>query len=167
VIWANPVEGAFIVRQMKELKMDQLIAGFDRMSHPLFLEYAGEAAEGVVVASTMNPTRLDPEWTGFRERYRNRFQEEPDVYAAHGYDAMWIIIHTIRRSGLNRVRIRDQLYRLETYAGVTGSIIFDQTMNDVGRPWLAVVENGSFNYFHPADWPRVKNFPVQLESEVR
>jgi ABC-type branched-subunit amino acid transport system substrate-binding protein len=94
------------------------------------------------------PARLvsDRFWVGFRERYRARWGEEPDAYAAHGYDGMNLVIAAVRKAGLNRVRIRDALAAVERYHGVTGEIVFDNTFNDVGKVPLARVESGEFHY---------------------
>jgi ABC-type branched-subunit amino acid transport system substrate-binding protein len=77
---------------------------------------------------------------------------EPDVFAAHAYDGMNIIIEAIQKAGLNRVLIRDVLTDMKTfngYQGVTGKIIFDGTWNNVRPIFLAQVSNGKFR-FSPA-----------------
>lgn len=165
VLWANPPEAALILKQMREMDMRLDVAGFDRLAHPLFLEAAGEAAEGLVVASSLNPDRDDSFWQGFRSRYLARFDQEPDAYAAHGYDGMRMILWAVREAGLNRVRIRDALYSLQAFPGVTGEILFDSTMNDISRPWLATVRQGGFHYFRPPDWERERRFPVMIANQ--
>ncbi|MFQ5738667.1 MAG: ABC transporter substrate-binding protein [Acidobacteriota bacterium] len=164
VLWANPPEGAGIVRQMREMGMSQQVVGFDRLAHPLFLELAGVAAEGTVVASAYNPDRDDRLWRSFQKHYLERFGEVPDSYAAHGFDGMSLLLWAVRQGGLNRVRIRDALYSLRSFPGVAGRIVFDRTMNDIGRPWLARVEKGRFHYFRPPDWPRRQELRVVIES---
>ena len=55
--------------------------------------------------------------------YIKRFGQEPDVFAAHAYDGMNILIEAIKKAGLNRVLIRDVLTDMKTfqgYKGVTG-----------------------------------------------
>jgi ABC-type branched-subunit amino acid transport system substrate-binding protein len=152
VLWGNPREAGVIVKQMRGLGMHQPVFGFDRMSHPLFLEAAGPAGEGVVAVSSYNPTLVEPRWQSFRRSYRERFDEEPDAFSAHAYDGAKILIWAIRRAGLNRARLRDALFSLETFPGVTGAIVFDTTMNNVSVPWLVRVEDGHFRYFRPPGW---------------
>lgn len=166
VLWANPAEGAAILKQMKAEGMAIPVVGFDRMSHPLFLEYAGEAANGVVVASTYNPTLTDARWVQFREAYQKRFNDEPDAFATHGYDAMALIVEAVRKAGLNRVLIRDYLYSLDTFAGVSGEVIFDRTMNDLSRPWLAEVKDGKFEYFRSGNWNRELVLPAMVRADT-
>ena len=85
----------------------------------------------------------------FQQAYRNRFGKQADVYAAHAYDGMRLIVKSIEKAGLNRVLIRDVLTDLKTfqgYEGVTGKIIFDETWNDIGDIWMVKVVNGEFQY---------------------
>jgi branched-chain amino acid transport system substrate-binding protein len=167
VIWGNPGEAGRIVRQMRELGMKHEVVGFDRLAHPLFLKAAGDAAEGVVVAATMNPERNEPSWQAFRRTYRERHGEEPDAFAAHGYDGMRLIVESVRRGGLNRAKIRDAIFGLPTFPGVTGEIVFDSTHNDISRAWLARVEQGRFRYFRPPDWERVAHPRAMIASRAR
>jgi branched-chain amino acid transport system substrate-binding protein len=164
VLWANPPEGALILKQARELGMTQQFVGFDRLSHSTFLEEVGTAGDGMVVAATFNPDSHSPEWVEFRRAYRDRYLEEPDTYAAHGFDGVSLIVAAVRQAGLNRARVRDALYALSRFPGVTGIIEFDPTMNDVSRPWLATVQNGRLDYFRPDDWPRSQRFPVVVSS---
>jgi ABC-type branched-subunit amino acid transport system substrate-binding protein len=152
VMWGNPEETGRAVRQIRESGMSIPIFGFDRMTEDAFLSAAGPAAEGVVVAATMNPESGDPLWTSFRLRYRSRWNEEPDSFAAHAYDGMNLLIGAVRDAGLNRARIRDSLFRLPGYDGVAGRIVFDTVMSDIARPWLATVRQGRFHYEPAPTW---------------
>lgn len=147
VLWGDGRDAGEILRQMREMGMQQPVLGPDRLVSAEFLEAAGSASEGVVATYPFNPTTDDPEFLGFRARYQNRFDDTPDAYPAHAYDGMRMIIQSIRRAGLNRVRIRDELTKLRTFRGVTGMIRFDTTWNDVGPVWMAVVKNGTHQFF--------------------
>ncbi|MBI3449291.1 MAG: ABC transporter substrate-binding protein [Acidobacteria bacterium] len=153
VLWGNPEETGRAVRQIREAGLTVPLFGFDRMTEEPFLKLAGAAAEGIVLAATMNPDSVEPRWTSFRDRYHARFGEEPDAFAAHAYDGMNLLIGAIRKAGLNRALIRDALFDLEEYDGVAGKILFDSVMTDGARPWLAVVEKGSLRYRQAAGWP--------------
>jgi ABC-type branched-subunit amino acid transport system substrate-binding protein len=153
VLWGNPEETGAAVRQIREAALPAAIFGFDRMTQRSFLEAAGPAAEGVVVAATMNPASDDPLWRAFRLRYRERWGEDPDAFAAHAYDGMNLILGAVLKAGLNRARIRDALFELDTYRGATGTIVFDTNMSDIGAPWLATVEDGGFRYAPAPPWP--------------
>jgi ABC-type branched-subunit amino acid transport system substrate-binding protein len=126
--------------------MSVRIFGSDRMASRAFLEAAGEAAEGVVAAATHDPTRDDPRLRAFVEAFTQRFDRAPETFAAHAYDGANILLAAVEKAGPNRVRIRDALYENSHYDGVTGPIIFDTTLNDIGPVYLASVTNGRFEY---------------------
>ncbi len=150
VLWGNAKETALIVNQMREMGMEQPIFGSDRMMSPEFLKIAGENAEEVVTTCQYNPNADIPELKAFQKNYSKLFGIEPDVFAAHAYDAMNITIKAIQKAGLNRVLIRDLLTDRKTfqgYQGITGEIIFDASWNDIGSIWMAKVNNGEYKFF--------------------
>jgi branched-chain amino acid transport system substrate-binding protein len=95
----------------------------------------GAAAEGVVfpltafdVASENDPVH------GFVDRFRRRFGEPPDIYAAHGYDAMRVAIRTMVHAKAQRPQVLRQYMTigLQDFTGVTGAVAFDER-GDVRR----------------------------------
>jgi len=150
VLWGNSKETALIVKQMRKMGMNQPIYGSDRLMSPQFLEIAGKDAEGIVTTCQYNPTTDSPKLKAFQENYKYKFGIEPDVFAAHAYDGMNIIIDAIDMVGLNRYLIRDVITDLKTfqgYQGVTGEIIFDASWNDIGAIWMTEVRDGKFEFF--------------------
>ena len=121
----------------------------DRSVSPLFLEIAGENAEGLVTTCQYNPKANNPALKEFQKNYYERFGIEHDVFAAHAYDGMNLIIEAIQMAGLNRYLIRDVLTDLKTfqgYQGITGEIILDGAFNDVGAIWMAKIKNGEYEF---------------------
>jgi branched-chain amino acid transport system substrate-binding protein len=144
VLWGEAKQMGFIVRLMRERGMRQLIAGTDQLVSQEFLELAGEAADGVVATLWMPLASQTEAWLGFRRRFRERFDMDPDVFSAYGYDAASLVVDAVRRAGLNRVRIRDALADIRAHEGVAGTIRFDATYNNITQPQLAVVRDGRF-----------------------
>lgn len=152
VLWGNAKESALILKQIRELGMQQPVYGSDRMVNPEFLSIAGTLAEGIMTTCQYNPDSDDPKLKTFKSDYQKRFGMEPDVFAAHAYDGMNILIEAIQKVGLNRVLIRDILLDLKTfqgYQGVTGKLILDATWNNIRPVFMAEVINGKFK-FSPA-----------------
>ena len=149
LIWGNAKESALVLRQIREMGMKQPIYGSDRMVSSEFLKIAGDFAEGIVTTSQYNPNADIEQLKTFQAAYYKRFGLKADVFAAHAYDGMNIIIEAIKKAGLNRVLIRDVLTDLKTfqnYQGITGTIVFDGSWNDIGDIWMAKVKNGKFVY---------------------
>jgi ABC-type branched-subunit amino acid transport system substrate-binding protein len=149
LIWGNAKESALILQQIRALGMNQPVYASDRVVSEEFLQIAGDLAEGIVSTCQYNPEANNPALKKFQSDYFKRFGMQPDVFAAHAYDGMNLILAAINKAGLNRVLIRDVLTDLKTfqgYQGVTGTIILDGSWNDVGDIWMAKVKKGKFNY---------------------
>jgi len=152
LVWGNAKESGLILKQMREIGLKQPVYFSDRVVNPEFLSIAGPLAEGIVTTCQYNPTANNPKLKLFQANYLKRFGQEPDVFAAHAYDGMNIIVEAIRKAGLNRVLIRDLLTDRKTfqnYDGVTGKIILDGSWNNIRDIFIAEVHNGKF-VFSPA-----------------
>ena len=150
VLWGNATETALIINQMREMGMEQPIYGSDRLMSPELLKIAGENAEGLITTCQYNPNLDNPNLIAFNKNYNNLYGIEPDVFAAHAYDGMNIIIGAIQKAGLNRALIRDLLTDQKTfqgYEGITGEIILDASWNDIGSIWMTEVRDGKFVFF--------------------
>jgi ABC-type branched-subunit amino acid transport system substrate-binding protein len=149
VIWGEAADAGLILKQMRAMGMNQPVFGGSRLAYPQLLEIAGPAAEGMVMTTTLDPTRQDPKWLAFREAYRKRFNEEPIDYAAYAFDGMNILTATIEKVGLNRGRIMAALrdYQMKTYEGVAGKAFFDHTLNNISPVTMARVKDGRFEYW--------------------
>jgi ABC-type branched-subunit amino acid transport system substrate-binding protein len=165
LVWGNARESAMILKQIRELGMKQPVYGSDRMVSNEFLSLAGNLAEGIITTCQYNPDANDPKLKAFKSNYVKRFDQEPDVFAAHAYDGMNIIIEAVKKAGLNRALIRDVLTDLKTfqgYQGVTGPVILDGTWNNVRPIFVAEVTNGKFE-FSPAP-PIEKNNAIYKKT---
>ncbi len=148
VIWANGAEAGHIIRQMRALGMQQPVFGSSRVCSPEVIKIAGAASEDLTVISAIDPTRNDPTWIAFQQRFAKHFGTEPDAYAAYAYDGANMLMGAINHAGLNRGRIMDALraYGMKHYAGVSGNTVFDFTLNNIGPVTLAQVRDGKFVY---------------------
>ena len=152
VHWGDAAEGALVLNQMRSMGMTQPFYGCDRTVSDEFVQAAGPNAEGVIVGFPWNPDRQDPKFLAFRERFKQRFGQEPETYAAHGYDGMNMLIWATQVAGLNRAKIRDLLaYRTRPFPGVTGDILLSGALDDIGEVFLARFERGRWKYYSRED----------------
>jgi len=148
VLWTNNSEEAYLIlKQMREMGLEQPVFTCDRIVTREFLERAGDLANGIISTYPYNPNLPIPKLKEFNKNYQRRFGEEPDTFAAHAYDGTTMLIEAIHMAGLNRTLIRDVLTDMTTfqnYKGVTGEIIFDASWNDIGKIWLVEIVDGKF-----------------------
>jgi ABC-type branched-subunit amino acid transport system substrate-binding protein len=146
VLWADETQAAGILKQLRAAGMKQRVFGAYRTLGPQLLAEAGDAAEGFEAVFPYDPTRQDPRWVKFNQRFENRFHEKPEQFASLAYDAMNALLDSICKAGLNRARIHDALADIEQYDGVTGHMVFDPNQKDVSPMYLATVHNGAVTY---------------------
>jgi len=91
---------------------------------------AGEAVEGLVYPTTVfDPESEDEQVQAFVAAYREKFGETPDTYAAHGYDAVNIIVQAIEQAGLQPSDITFYMNTMNPFQGAAGLTDFDDSGN--------------------------------------
>ncbi|MGZ4815695.1 MAG: ABC transporter substrate-binding protein [Terriglobales bacterium] len=146
VLWTDVPKAALILQQMRELGMKQKVFGSHRTLGDELIKLAGPAAEGFQAVYPYDPTSNDPAWVAFKQRYEKKFGEQPDHFAALAYDQMQILLKAICEAGLNRAMIRDSLYGMTKYHGVTGEMSFDPNDKQIRPLHLGTVHNGRIEY---------------------
>ncbi|HEY2017278.1 MAG TPA: ABC transporter substrate-binding protein, partial [Bryobacteraceae bacterium] len=146
VIWGDAAPAGMILKQMREMGMKQPVFGSFRVLGEDLLRNAGEAAEGLEIVFPFDPTRDDPAWVAFNQRFRKRFAGSPEVFASLAYDTMNVLLQSICRAGLNRGRIRDALSGTENFKGVTGDMVFDPNSKNIVPMYLATVHGGKYQF---------------------
>lgn len=92
-----------------------------------------------VTASAQDPSQLPSTGQRFLARFRNRFGRSAGPYAAYGYEAMAVVLDSIRRAGEqgdNRQAVIDQFFATADRRSILGSYsvdsVGDSTLNRVG-----------------------------------
>jgi branched-chain amino acid transport system substrate-binding protein len=143
LIAGYPDEGALILTTLRELGVQLPVAGTDALYSADLIDWAGAAAEGVIVPAPFVASEPIPAVQEFVGRYRRRYHETPDHYAAQGYDAMKIVAFAIRR-GRSPQAVRAVLQGLRRFPGATGEITFDRWGAPDRPVAIARVRNGRF-----------------------
>ena len=146
VIWADAAPAGMILKQMRDMGMKQPVFGSARVVGDELFRIAGGAAEGLEVVYPFDPNRDEPAWVDFQKRFTAKYGAKVDSFSALGFDTMNILLDAIGRAGLNRGLIRDALYGLERYKGVTGEMVFDPNAKNIAPLYLGKVKDGKIAY---------------------
>ncbi|MFI5180056.1 MAG: ABC transporter substrate-binding protein [Thermoanaerobaculia bacterium] len=144
VFWGDAGDVGHAAAAVRKAGITAPFFGPDRLLDRAFVEAAGEAAEGTTIAAPLDPGRTDPVWKEFERRFEKHWGVAPDALAAYAYDGARILVDAIRKAGPNRFLIRDALYAVKRYDGVTGMMLFDPTANNVTAPKVFRVRGGAF-----------------------
>jgi branched-chain amino acid transport system substrate-binding protein len=61
-----------------------------------------------------------PEVNQFVTQFKTAFAEEPNILSAQSYDAAGMFIQIIRSGAQNRLQVRDHLFSIREFQGVSG-----------------------------------------------
>ncbi|RLC61879.1 MAG: branched-chain amino acid ABC transporter substrate-binding protein, partial [Chloroflexi bacterium] len=101
---------------------------------PELIQIAGQAAEGLVyTAPWYDPTSPDPQVRRFDQEYMKRTGNHSEMFGAHAYDTLRITALVMDRAGYDSEAIKDALYQVKDYQGVSGTSTFDMN-GDVIKP---------------------------------
>jgi branched-chain amino acid transport system substrate-binding protein len=154
-------EAASIVRQSKELGITSQILGEEGFDSPKFLEIAGPAADGVIIATNLDRDDPRPLVQNFLKNYRKTYHEDADMVGASSYDAFMILVNAIGKAGTDPKAIQKALLETRDYNGLTGKISrFVQ--GEVVKPvQIQVVKGGKFRRLAVVDNPEVITPPTK------
>ena len=128
-----------IVKQARELGITATILGTDGWDDSKVVEIAGADA----LDNTFFCTHYfegDEDVQGFINAYKNEYKEDPNVFAALGYDAGKMLIDAIQRGGDSAEKIRDNIENIKDLKVGTGMITMDmKTHNPIKG--IVVIEN--------------------------
>jgi branched-chain amino acid transport system substrate-binding protein len=131
--WASNM--GWIMTQAKELGIEtQMVAPAGTIG-PELLEIAGTAADGLIYNTEFNLNSEREVVQNFRIKYKEKYNEDPELFAALGYDSTMIIAEMLKICGSNATCIKDELYKVQDYEGASGVISFDAN-GDVIKPLI-------------------------------
>ena len=138
-------EGAYILKQSREIGLKIQFLASNAIEGPELIQIAGNAANGVIyTAPWYDPNSSELQIRKFDDEFFKRYGMHSEMFGAHAYDALKIVAFVIEKAGYSSESIKNELYRLKNYVGVSGVTSFDSN-GDVIKP-IAIkeVQNGKF-----------------------
>ena len=137
-----------ILVQSKELGVKAKFIGTGLLEDPKTIEIAGDAAEGVFLTQLQyTDDSNDPTTQHFVTDFSKRYSSPPNIISAYGYDSMKLLSTVIAEGNLTGEDIKNGLYKIHDFRGVTGIISFDIN-GDVYQPMgVKIIHEGKFVWF--------------------
>lgn len=137
-------ETGLIIKQARELGIDQPIMGGDGYASETLVELAGaENMNQVMYTAHYHPQGDNEKLQQFIEAYEAKYNKKPDSFAALGYDAAGVLIDAIERAGsTDKAAIQKALQDTKNYEGVTGTFSFDDLHNPIKPALMLVYQDG-------------------------
>lgn len=141
-------EVGLIVKQARELGMNVPAAGGDGWDSPKLPEIAGAAALNNTYFSSLYSADDDSELNkGFVTAYQDAYKARPDVFAALAYDSALLVAEAVKNAGsTDTVKINEALGKIDGFAGVSGSVTFDEQHNPIKSAVIIEYKDGAQSF---------------------
>lgn len=144
-----------ILRQAKEMGFAPKFFGCDGMDGILTMDgFDKTLAEGLMLMTPFNASATDDKTVSFVAKYKKAYNEEPNQFAADGYDAMYALYSACQKAGIttdmDAQSICEKLIATFTDAsfkvdGLTGTGMTWSTKGEVSKePVAVVIKDGAY-----------------------
>ena len=142
-------EAALIARQARSLGLSQPLFGGDGWESEKLLEIGGNALDNCYYSTHFTPENKEPNIAAFVKKFKGRWNNEtPDAYAALGYDALYILVDSIKRAGTtDGTKLRDTIAATKNFSGASGVTTLDKSRN-ASKPATIIAIKGGKLQFH-------------------
>ncbi len=134
-----------VLRHLRSKGYDGPICATSAFYTSKIVEGNPDLVEGVFFPQPAFDIQSDAQLTvDFVNAFRQRFQDDPDIYAAHAFDAMRVVIFVAGEAkSFSPVEIRKTLaFGVKEFPGVTGIIQFNDYGDVHHNPIMFIVKNG-------------------------
>jgi branched-chain amino acid transport system substrate-binding protein len=134
-----------VLSHLREKGYDELICATSAFYTGQIVEDNPELVEGVFFPQPAFDVKSESKLTvDFVTAYRQQYQDEPDIYAAHAFDAMRVVVFVSGEAkSFSPVEIRKVLaFGVKEFPGVTGIIQFNDYGDVHHNPIMFIVKDG-------------------------
>ncbi len=133
-----------IVKQAREMGIDQPIVGPDGLGNTKMVDLAGsENMNDVYYTSHFVVESDDPNIQAFVQNYKDFTGNDPDMFTGLAYDAVYITKEAIERAeSANPKDVNAEIENTEDFIGITGTYSFDEKHDPVKTVSIIEIQNG-------------------------
>lgn len=148
-----------LVSQLRAAGIDVPIIGQEGFDSEKFIEIAGDAAEGVIITTSLDRDSDMPEAQNFIEAFEEKAGFKTDMVAASAHTAVKVAAAAIEKAGsTDPEKIRDAIASIEVRAS-TGVIEFNELGEVVKDVQVQVVRDGEWHRHSVIDDPELLTPP--------
>ena len=140
----HPTDVAFLAAQLAFFDVNVPLFGTNTWNHPNLLKWGRSSIEGGVFGDALFLDTTDPDVQRFITAYRERFQADPSIFAVQAYDAMRVILDTIRHGATTGPDIRMQLFVRHDLPTLGGLEKFDEGGILTRKVYMIQIQHGRF-----------------------
>ncbi|MBP2642361.1 MAG: hypothetical protein H6Q67_248 [Firmicutes bacterium] len=141
-------EIGLIVKQARELGITVALLGGDGWDSPQLLEIAGAAPlNNCFFSNHYSPEDKDPKTVQFIEAYKKEYNQNPEAFAALGYDAVMMLADAIKRANSDDPeKIKEALAAIQNLAGASGNITLNAQHDPIKSAVVLELKDGKASF---------------------
>lgn len=137
-------EAGHILKQAKELSYASAFFASGTFENPNIITIAEDAANGTIYPYHVDLDSSDEAYQTFQKNHKARYGKSAEAFGILAYDGLKILAEGLSKCGPDGACVRDFLYKLEDYKGVTGDISFDDHGDIVKKLFMKTVKDKKF-----------------------
>ena len=143
---------SLIAQQIKEEGIEATLVGPDGWDGVVGqIEHDPSVLEGAYFINHYSPDDEDPIVQTFIEDYKAEYEEDPNAFAALGYDAAKILLNSIIEAGSTDADEVIAKMQASVTEGATGTITFNEDRNPVKSVAIIKIQDGKNTMFKKMD----------------
>lgn len=145
---------ALIAKQVKDVGLETVLLGADGWDSVHSIVEDPSLIEGAFFCNHFSTDDKDPVVQEFVNKYKEKYGEAPNAFAALGYDAAKIMISAMDKAGTTESSAVVEALKNTNIKSVTGEITFDEERNPIKSVSILQITNGEYVLYdkiNPAD----------------
>lgn len=114
-----------VAPQLRYFNFQTQLLGTGNWQDPVELDQNRQYANGVIFASDSYWEDIDQQYQNFARHFKSKYFKDPQLNAMIGYDAMRVLLRTIRQGATRREEVISALRSGQPFQGVHSKISFD------------------------------------------
>lgn len=137
-------QAGLIIKQAREMGIEQPILGADGFSNQALLDLAGEEnVSNVYYSAHFSLNNEEKKIKDFIKAYKDEYNIEPDAFAALAYDSVYLAKKGIEEAdSADPKEVATALEKVKDFNGITGNFSIDENHNPVKSVFVVELQNG-------------------------
>lgn len=146
--------GGPLVAQLRAAGINAPIVGTEGFDTMTFIGVAKEAAEGVIITTSLDRESTNPVMKKFIEDYKRKYNVGAEMVAASTHTAVNVLAEAMRKAGSDdTAKLRDAIAATKDFPSASGNITFNSLREVYKAAQIQVVKGGEFRRFAVIDDP--------------
>lgn len=137
-------EAGLLIKQAREMGIDQPILGPDGFANSTLLELASpDNVDNVYYTGHFTPNSEEPALQEFLAAYEEKYDAEADSFAALAYDAANLLFEAIKTAGsTDPEAVTAAIAETTDFEGITGTFSLDENHNPIKNTYVIELQDG-------------------------